>query len=298
MNEKNEIMVIHGKEVPETLRADMTAVVNGFEASVNNSKSIAGVCYKLRVNPAFGATFAPEADDCKKAFIAVVEEIASKAGCPITGNTAYKYAQCFEIYHNDVDIWKYFNIGKMIITSRLEANTSKTNRSTRKFIVWLAMCDDLERRDKLTEWQESNKDAMARIEALKKAGFDTTAEVKALPPKPSPAPYKPTKNKDKDTEYYFTTGLSIVIDSTDKQLKELVKKYIEENPTTEEAEKRAKQKVDEQTEEGTTESESTATHESLLNNAIASLIAYTSSLEEVPEELTKALMLLKSNKED
>lgn len=296
---KNEIMVINGKEVPATLVHDVQAVIDRFKASVNNSKAIAETCYKLRSNPEFGKTFAPEVEpgqDCKKAFVNVVQALADKAGINLTGASAYKYAQVYELYHT-TDIWKYWNIGKMIITSRLESNKAKTGRSTAHFVVWLGIIDNNQRKDKMADWEKTNAEQLKKIDALNGMGFDTAEEKKRLTEKPSPAPYIPTGDDEEDIDYYYTTGMSIVVNFTDKQLKQAVAEYIDNNLTDEEKAKIDSKQAGDKESKGNAESKGEEKAEpSLLDEAIASLTAYTSSLDTVPTELTKALLTLKATR--
>jgi hypothetical protein len=290
--EKNEVLIIHGKEVPSTLRKDVTATVEAFRANVNSSKGIAEVCYKLRTNPDFLKTFAPESEDGKKAFIAVVGDISAMCGCSISGGTAYKYAQCYELYHN-TEYWNYFTIGKLVITSRLESNTAKTNRSTEKFVQWTGIDSNNAVIDLHEKWKQTNAEQLAKIEALKGMGFDTKEEEKRLTPKPDIMPYEPTNDADADREYFNTLGMQWICTHTDSQLKDKVSEYIECNLTEAEKAEKSKKAEGKTAESKTAESK---TAESLLDKAIAALTAYTSTLEKVPTELMKASMKLQSMK--
>lgn len=289
MKEKMSITTVAGKNLPETLAKSFTALATVLSAGIANAKATAEKCYELRTNPEFSAVF-PDAD-YKKIIDGTFNGI-------ITGNTAYKYAQCYELYHEKSDIWEYFPIGKMIITSRLENNSNVTGRSTVKFIQWVGFDYNEKVKTALDAWKEKNAKQLEKIAFLESNGFDATADKKLLSPEPKEKPYVSTGDVNADTEYFNATGLAFILRLTDKELKELVSRYIDTNMTDAEKEKKVKQEMDKQAKEGKEGAGDTSKEgTTLLDNAIASLTAYTSSLDTVPAELTKALLKLKADKE-
>lgn len=283
MKENMKITVVAGKSLPETLAKSFNALANVLSAGIANAKLTAEKCYELRTNPDLSAVF-PDSDYKK-----VVDSAFNGV---ITGNTAYKYAQCFELYHEKPDIWDYFPIGKMIITSRLESNTKETGRSTAKFIQWVGVDYNTKVQSMHDAWKEANAKQLEKIECLEKAGFDATAEKKLLSPEPKEKPYVSTGNITADGEYYTATGLAIILRKTDKELKELVSQYVDNNLT--EKESKAKAEKESKAEEKESKAEKPV---DTLENAIAALTAYTSTLSPVPAEYSKALLKLKADKE-
>lgn len=283
MKDNMKITVVAGKSLPETLAKSFTALANVLSAGIANTKATAEKCYELRTNPEFSAVF-PDSD-YKKIIDGAFNGV-------ITGNTAYKYAQCYELYHDKSDIWEYFPIGKMIITSRLESNTKETGRSTAKFIQWVGVDYNAKIQAMHDAWKEKNAEQLNKIECLEKAGFDATSEKKLLSPEPKEKPYISTGNITADGEYYTATGLAFILRQTDKELKELVSRYINNNLT--EKESKAKAEKESKAEEKESKAEKPV---DTLENAIAALTAYTSTLSPVPAEYAKALLKLKADKE-
>ena len=284
MSEKKmTITNVAGKNLPETLAKSFTALATVLSAGIANAKATAEKCYELRTNPEFSAVF-PNAD-YKKIVDGAFNGI-------ITGNTAYKYAQCYELYHEKSDIWEYFPIGKMIITSRLENNSNVTGRSTVKFIQWVGFDYNENVKTALDAWKDKNAKQLEKIAFLESNGYDATADKKLLSPEPKEKPYTSTGDVNADTEYYNATGLAFILRLTDKELKELVSRYIDTNLT--DKEKADKAKKDAEKAEKPEKADKPADP---LETAIAALTAYTSTLQNVPPEYTKALLKLKADKE-
>ena len=284
MSEKKmTITNVAGKNLPDTLAKSFTALANVLSAGIANAKATAEKCYELRTNPEFSAVF-PDAD-YKKIVDGAFNGI-------ITGNTAYKYAQCYELYHEKSDIWEYFPIGKMIITSRLENNSNITGRSTVKFIQWVGFDYNEKVKSALDAWKDKNAKQLEKIAFLESNGYDATADKKLLSPEPKEKPYTSTGDVNADTEYYNATGLAFILRLTDKELKELVSRYIDTNLT--DKEKADKAKKDAEKAEKPEKADKPADP---LETAIAALTAYTSTLQNVPPEYTKALLKLKADKE-
>jgi hypothetical protein len=283
MNEKMTITNVAGKNLPETLAKSFTALANVLSAGIANAKATAEKCFELRTNPEFSAVF-PDADYKK-----IVDSAFNGI---ITGNTAYKYAQCFELYHEKSDIWEYFPIGKMIITSRLENNSNVTGRSTVKFVQWCGFDYNERIKSALDAWRDKNAKQLEKIAFLEKNGFDATADKKLLSPEPKEKPYVSTGDITADTEYYNATGLAFILRRTDKELKELVNTYIDANLT--DKEKADKAKKDAEKADKTDEKADKTPNP--LDTAISALTAYTSTLQTVPPEYTKALLKLKADK--
>ena len=283
MKEKMTITNVAGKNLPETLAKSFTALATVLSAGIANAKATAEKCYELRTNPEFSAVF-PDAD-YKKIVDGAFNGI-------ITGNTAYKYAQCYELYHEKSDIWEYFPIGKMIITSRLENNSNVTGRSTVKFIQWAGFDYNEKVKTALDAWRDKNAKQLEKIAFLESNGYDATADKKLLSPEPKEKPYVSTGDVNADTEYFNATGLAFILRLTDKELKDLVSRYIDTNMT--EKEKADKAKKDAEKAEKPEKADKTPDH---LETAIVALTAYTSTLQTVPPEYTKALLKLKADKE-
>ena len=284
MKDEMKITVVAGKSLPETLANSFTALANVLSAGIANTKVTAEKCYELRTNPEFSTVF-PDTD-YKKIVDGAFNGI-------ITGNTAYKYAQVYELYHENDDIWGYFPIGKMIITSRLESNKNQTGRSTVKFIQWVGVDYNAHVQAKLDSWKEKNAKQLEKIAFLEKGGYDSTAEKKLLTPEPDEKPYVSTGNVNEDGEYFHLIGMNTILRMSDKELKSLVTRYIDNNMTEKEKQEREKkdaekaEKVGEKAEEKPVD---------VLENAISALVAYTSTLESIPAEYQKALLKLKADK--
>lgn len=282
MKDNMKITVVAGKSLPETLAKSFTALATVLSAGIANAKATAEKCYELRTNPEFSEVF-PDAD-YKKIVDGAFNGI-------ITGNTAYKYAQCYELYHEKSDIWEYFPIGKMIITSRLESNSNTTGRSTVKFIQWVGFDYNEKVKAALDAWKDKNAKQLEKIAFLESNGFDATADKKMLSPEPKEKPYTSTGDVTADAEYFNATGLAFILRLTDKELKELVSRYIDTNLTDKEKADKAKKDAEKASKE-----ENESKPADVLENAISALTAYTSTLQAVPPEYTKALLKLKADK--
>lgn len=283
MKENMKITAVAGKSLPETLAKSFNALATVLSAGIANAKQTAQKCYELRTNPELSAVF-PDTDYKK-----VIDTAFNGV---ITGNTAYKYAQCYELYHEKPDVWEYFPIGKMIITARLESNTKDTGRSTAKFIQWCGVDYNAKIIAMHDAWKDANAKQLEKIECLEKAGFDATMEKKLLTPEPKEKPYISTGDITADGEYFTATGLARILKTTDKDLKELVTSYIDNNLTEKESKARAEKESKAESKESKAEKPV-----DVLENAIAALTAYASTLSPVPAEYSKALLKLKADKD-
>ena len=161
-----------------------------------------------------------------------------------------------------------------------------------KFVQWCGVDYNTKVQTMHDLWKDANAKQLEKIECLEKAGFDATAEKKLLSPEPKEKPYVSTGNITVDGEYFTATGLARILRTTDKELKELVSRYIDTNLT----EKESKAKAEKESKaEGESKSEEKPVD--VLENAITALTAYASTLSPVPAEYSKALLKLKAEKE-
>ena len=270
----------NGKNIPGTVAKSFDALTKCITSGMNNTKEMCIRFQEFMESPDLKATF-PDKD---------AKSIIDDVFAPYyTGNTAYKYAQCAKLYRNNPDVWNYFTVGKMIITSRLESNKQETKRSTALFIQYVGVTSNDDVKAKHDAWEKQNADTLADIECLKAQGRDTKRLEMMLSPEP-PKPYEPTDDITANMEQFKAMGLLTITKQTDKQTKDAVKAYIADNMTDKEREKAEKaEKAEETTDKETPK-------QSPLDTAIAALTAYTSTLESVPVEYTKALAMLNAEK--
>lgn len=285
MKDKMKITVVAGKSLPETLAKSFNALAEVLSAGIANTKLTAEKCFELRSNASFSEVF-PDSDYKK------IVDVAFNG--VITGNTAYKYAQVYELYHENNDIWGYFPIGKMIITSRLESNKNKTGRSTIKFIQWAGIDYNAQVQAMHDAWKEKNAKLLEKIAFLEKGGYDSTSEKKLLSPEPDEKPYESTGKVNEDGEYFHLIGMNVILRKSDKELKELVTRYIDNNLTEDEKAEKAKKEAEKAEKADGEKAEEKPVD--VLENAISAMVAYTSTLENIPAEYQKALLKLKADK--
>lgn len=271
-----------GKAIPATVTKPFHELAKCIISGENNSKDMCIRFLEFMEAPDLKAAF-PDLD---------AKAIIDKVFAPhYTGNTAYKYAQCAKLYRNNPDVWKYFTVGKMIITSRLESNKQETKRSTALFIHYVGVNSNNKVKEAHEAWQKQNAETLESIECLKKAGKSTKQLELLLSPEP-PKPYEGTESVNETMEHFKAMGLLTITRMTDKQLKEAVKAYIDDNMTEKEREKAEKAEKAEEAEGKETPKQSP------LDTAIAALTAYTSTLQTVPVEYTKALAMLNAERGD
>lgn len=213
------------------------------------------------------------------------------------GSTAYKYAQCAEMFSEQVDIWDFFSISKLQILMNCENSAAKKKGMTAYgFLVWYADSINRAKNERVKEWEIENEKVLAKIES---APDDETKELwrEKLTPCPDSGFDIPEKGTDAYKEYeeiMFRQARTVLSVATDAILRDLVKVYkgvdgyklntVSGKPEKEEVKK-----------EPTKPEKANMTPEQLKQEAHSALLAYASTLDKVPKTLANALDYLAKN---
>lgn len=210
------------------------------------------------------------------------------------GSTAYKYAQCAEMFSEQPDIWDFFSISKLQILMNCENSAAKKKgMSAYGFLVWYADSINRAKNERVKEWEAENEKLLSKIEEFESVGDTFTGDM--LREKLTPAPETgfdiPEKGTDAYKEYeefMFTSARKVLSSVTDVILRDLVKVYkgadgytlntVSGKPEKEEVKK-----------EAVKPEKASATPEQLKEEAHSALLAYTSTFDKVPKTLANAL---------
>ena len=215
------------------------------------------------------------------------------------GSTAYKYAQCAEMFSEQVDIWDFFSISKLQILMNCENSAAKKKGMTAYgFLVWYADAINRAKNERVKEWEVENEKVLAKIES---APDDETKELwrEKLTPCPDSGFDIPEKGTDAYKEYeeiMFRQARTVLSVATDAILRDLVKVYkgadgytlntVSGKPEKEETKK-----------ESTKPEKANMTPEQLKQEAHSALLAYASTFDKVPKTLANALDFLAKESE-
>lgn len=215
------------------------------------------------------------------------------------GSTAYKYAQCAEMFSEQPDIWDFFSISKLQILMNCENSTAKKKgMSAYNFLVWYADSINRAKNERYKEWEIENEKLLTKIAEFESAGDTFTGDMlkEKLTPCPDTGFDIPEKGTDAYKEYeeiMFTSARKVLCGVTDVTLRDLVKVYRGAdgyvlNTASGKAEKVETEKT-EKTEK------SNVTPEQLKEEAHAALLAYASTFDKVPKTLANAIDFLAKN---
>ena len=213
------------------------------------------------------------------------------------GSTAYKYAQCAEMFSEQVDIWDFFSISKLQILMNCENSAAKKKGMTAYgFLVWYADSINRAKNERVKEWEVENEKVLAKIDS---APDDETKELwrEKLTPCPDSGFDIPEKGTDAYKEYeeiMFRQARTVLSVATDAILRDLVKVYkgadgytlntVSGKPEKEETKK-----------ESAKPEKANMTPEQLKQEAHSALLAYASTFDKVPKTLANALDYLAKN---
>lgn len=201
-------------------------------------------------------------------------------GNEYSGNTAYKYAYCVDCFKDAFpDVWTAFPMGKLIIlTGLFKKGVLAPNMGLYDLFQYQGNKMNMELVRDMNSWEQENAVAIQQIEALK---------AQNLPYSNIKTTEKPETPLDSTADNYVevTTKLGIakVLSETDSFLKDLVKEYKDfvkgetaDDTASEKADGKAKQNADK-----------------LREKAYTALVAYASTLDKVPKEVTAMCEYLK-----
>ena len=265
----------------------------------NNAKEIAKQFYAIQYNPErekstleLGLYELTKSGDKKPAdFKKLIENVFHGI---YTGNTAYKYSQCYKYFHNRNE-WNTMNVGKLVILTPLMNEKAKNDGySIDKFYMHVGCEYYRPTLDAHNAWLERNETALATIAALETSGNTELAEKQRtmLEPEPVIMGYVVDESTGAlvyDVNMCTDKGAEIVPDMSDKALKTMVSDFIKAK--TGKASKEGESK-DGESKDG---AKSEKTIAELKADALSALQAYTAKLDEVPKTLDKAIAEL--NKE-
>jgi hypothetical protein len=265
----------------------------------NNAKELAKQFYAIQSNPdrekstlELGLYELTKSGDKKPAdFKKLIENVFHGI---YTGNTAYKYAQCYKYFHNRNE-WNTMNVGKLIILTPLMNDKAKNDGyGINSFYIHVGCEYYRPTVDAHNAWLERNETALATIAALESSGNVDLAnkQREMLEPEPVIMGFvvdETTGALVYDTNMCSDKGMELVPDMSDKALKTLVSDFIKAK--TGKASKDDASKDDASKDDASKEK----TIAELKADALAALQAYTAKLEEVPKALDKAIAEL--NKE-
>lgn len=190
-----------------------------------------------------------------------------------SGNTAYKYAQCFDLFH-DLPEWDSLNMGKMIILSPILNKKNVSDYGMSLDGLYFNIGADFYRptKDAHDEWLNTNESVLSTVEFLRNSGAPDDmiqSQLAMIPSEPIIMGYVVDENTGTlvyDVPMCTYKGREIVPSMTDKALKDAVKKYFDmKKPKTAKAE--------------SDESEHEKTIAELKADALTALLAYIHALE-------------------
>jgi hypothetical protein len=270
----------------------------------NNAKELAKQFYAIQSNPErekstleLGLYELTKSGDKKPAdFKKLIENVFHGI---YTGNTAYKYAQCYKYFHNRNE-WNTMNVGKLIILTPLMNDKAKNDGyGINSFYIHVGCEYYRPTLDAHNAWMERNETALATIAALESSGNAELAEKQRamLEPEPVIMGYvvdETTGALVYDVNMCGDKGAEIVPDMSDKALKTLVSDFIKAKTgkASKDGEGKDGEGKDDAGKDDASKEKSIA---ELKADALAALQAYTAKLEEVPKTLDKAIAEL--NKE-
>lgn len=214
------------------------------------------------------------------------------------GSTAYKYAQCAEMFSEQVDIWDFFSISKLQILMNCENSAAKKKGMTAYgFLVWYADAINRAKNERVKEWEVENEKVLAKIDS---APDDETKELwrEKLTPCPDSGFDIPEKGTDAYKEYeeiMFRQARTVLSGATDAILRDLVKVYKGVDGYTLNTASGRPEKEEIKKEETKKPEKSNMTPEQLKQEAHSALLAYASTFDKVPKTLANALDYLAKN---
>ena len=262
----------------------------------NNAKELAKQFYAIQSNPErekstleLGLYELTKSGDKKPAdFKKLIENVFHGI---YTGNTAYKYSQCYKYFHNRNE-WNTMNVGKLIILTPLMNEKAKNDGyGLDKFYVHVGCEYYRPTLDAHNAWMERNETALATIAALETSGNAELAnkQREMLEPEPVIMGYvvdETTGALVYDVNMCGDKGAEIVPDMSDKALKSMVSDFIKA--------KTGKAGKDDAGKDDASKEKSIA---ELKADALAALQAYTAKLDSIPKTLDKAIAELSKDGE-
>lgn len=261
----------------------------------SNSKELAKKFYELYNNPERDKAFLEmgmyelQKSGDKKAldFKKVVDNVFMGM---YSGNTAYKYTQCFKYFCNR-DEWNSLNMGKMIILSPLMNDKAKNDGYSLDKFYFNVGCEfyrpTLQAHD---EWMKRNETALATITALESTGNTELAnkQREMLESEPVIMGFIYDETAEKlvyDVAMCADKGAELVPDMSDKELKTRVSEWVKAHTS------KASKDGDKASKDGgkADKASSVKSIAELKADALAAMLAYTGKLETVPKALVKAI---------
>lgn len=212
-----------------------------------------------------------------------------------SGNTAYKYAQCFDQFH-DLPEWESLNMGKMIILSPIlnRKNVEKYGMSLDGLYFNIGADFYKPTLDAHKEWENVNSATLATVRFMRENGAPddmVNAQLATIPAEPIIMGYMmddTTGTLVYDVSMCTDKGRDLVPSMTDKELKTYVKKYFDI--------KKPKDGKDDSTDVDSTGNVKTIAE--LKADALSALLAYMDALEtDAPEYMQDTADFLRSNEE-
>lgn len=277
----------------ESVNTAFVGIAETLARGESNSKELAKKFYELYNNP-----------DRDKAFLEMGLYELSKSGDKkptdfkkvvdtvymgmYSGNTAYKYVQCYKNFCNR-DEWNSLNMGKMIILSPLMNDKAKNDGySLEKFYFHIGCEFYRPTLESHKAWEEKNAKTLETIEFLKKSKAPKDmidAQLASIESEPVIMGYVYDETADAlvyDVALCTDKGAELVPDMSDKELKSKVSEFIKE--------KSGKASTDK------AESDKEKTVAELKANALAAMQAYIAKLDNVPEIFGSAIAELEKGK--
>ena len=191
-----------------------------------------------------------------------------------SGNTAYKYAQCFDLFHG-LPEWDSLNMGKMIILSPILNKKNVDNYGMSLDGLYFNIGADFYRptKDAHDEWRTANEKVLSTVEFLRNSGAPNDmiqAQMSLIPPEPVIMGFMMDDSTGElvyDVSMCEDKGRELVPEMTDKQLKAYVKQYFEMKKP-----KKSDSKEDDS-------ADSVKTIAELKADALSALLAYMNALD-------------------
>lgn len=224
-------------------------------------------------------------------------------GNSIAGQTAYKFAQCAELFEGIPDVWDFYTMSRMqILTRVLSKKMTEKGASLSDFWYYVGSCDNARISENYQKWHDENASIIESINFNRNNGHEDVAimlenTLKAKGVEPT----KPISYNGNDGEYNEKLreyGYNLTLYTTDSNFKKMVSTYCKyiQNDRNDPAE---------ETTEGTTEPTET-TEETQAEKTLAELKAdcisvlntFIEKFGEKPQTLERALSWFDKQKFD
>lgn len=255
------------------VKSGFKKVSESIKSAGNNTKALAITFRDLRDMPELKDEF-PGMD-----FKAIIDKYF---GNEYSGNTAYKYAYCVDCFKASLpEIWTAFPMGKLIILTGLYKKGVPSNGvSVPGLFQYLGNKLNMVLVDNMNQWETENAMALQQIEVLKAQNLPYD-NIKVTDKPDAPFDVNSPDYASVTTEW----GMRVILRKSDAFLKDIIKEYKDF----------VKGETADDSAEGKADGKAKQNPDKLREKAYAALVAYASTLETVPKEVTAMCEYLKGD---